>query len=211
MRPRTLKNMREDASAIFRDALEAVSPEAAVQRHMSVTENQITIGDVAIDLSDVDKLFVIGAGKASAAMATAIESLFPNRLSQGFISVKYGHTVPLKHIHLMEAGHPVPDENGLIGSEEILSIASRAGARDLIICLVSGGGSALLPMPAPGITLAQKQTTTRALLACGATIHEINAIRKHLSAAKGGQLAKAAFPARLITLILSDVVGDDLM
>jgi hydroxypyruvate reductase len=133
-----------------------------------------------------------------------------DRITAGSVTVKYGHVVDLHYIDLMEAGHPVPDENGVVGAEKILSMVSSATADDLVICLVSGGGSALLSLPASGITLADKQKTTQTLLTCGATIHEMNTLRKHLSRIKGGQLCRAAHPAAVVTLILSDVVGDNL-
>jgi hydroxypyruvate reductase len=132
------------------------------------------------------------------------------QFTEGMINVKYGHTVPLNRIRLTEAGHPVPDENGRLGAEAVLNIVRNAGPDDLVLCLFSGGGSALLPLPFPGLSLKDKQETIRVLLGCGASIHEINAIRKHMSMIKGGRLAQAAYPASLVSLILSDVVGDDL-
>jgi hydroxypyruvate reductase len=126
------------------------------------------------------------------------------------VVVKYGHTTHLKRIRLIEAGHPVPDANGLAGAKEVMRMVSRAGPRDLIIALMSGGGSALWPMPARGLSLSHKQAMIRTLLACGASIHEINTLRKHTSGIKGGQLARAAHPAPVVALIVSDVVGDDL-
>jgi hydroxypyruvate reductase len=143
-------------------------------------------------------------------MAKALEDLLGGRISGGVLVVKDGHGLPLKRVRICEASHPVPDERGVRGTLEILDLLSGAGERDLVICLISGGGSALLIAPSEGVDLADKQATTRSLLACGATIHEINTIRKHLSRAKGGRLAEAAYPARVVSLILSDVVGDDL-
>jgi len=208
--PPNLNRMRRDALAIFLDALKAVSPVSSVRKHLKTNGATLSAGALTIDLDKVRHLYVVGAGKASAAMASALEALLPGRITGGCINVKYGHTAPLDTIRLVESGHPVPDAEGLRGTEEILSLVTPAGPEDLIICLISGGGSSLMPLPAPGLSLSMKQETTRALLACGATIHEINTVRKHLSAVKGGQLARAAFPAPLITLILSDVVGDDL-
>jgi hydroxypyruvate reductase len=161
-------------------------------------------------LDSFDRVFVIGAGKAGASMARAVESLLGGRITGGLVSVKYGHTGPLRRVELIECGHPVPDEAGVRGAERIAAMARQAGPRDLVICLISGGASALLPAPAPPVTLAEKQETTRLLLACGATIHEINAVRKHLSELKGGQLARLAAPATVLALLLSDVIGDDL-
>jgi hydroxypyruvate reductase len=143
-------------------------------------------------------------------MATAIEASLGDRIDGGHIIVKYGHGGHLTHITLHEAGHPIPDEAGVQATGILIESVQGRGLRDLIICLISGGGSALSPAPVDGITLAEKQDITRLLLACGATIHEINAVRKHISRIKGGQLARLAFPATLITLVLSDVVGDAL-
>jgi hydroxypyruvate reductase len=146
-------------------------------------------------------------------MALAVERLLGKRITAGVVNVKYGHTAKLKRVELNECGHPVPDEAGVRGSERIARLAAEATERDLILCVMSGGGSALLPSPADGITLAMKQETTKLLLACGANIHEMNAVRKHLSRLKGGQLARLAFPAAMVTLICQrdwrqpDVIG----
>src|SRR5207249_9499213 len=151
---------------------------------------------------------VIGAGKASAAMARAFETVWPGPL-EGLVVTRHGHAVPCKGIRIVEASHPVPDRAGEQAARDILDLARGLGADDQLVCLVSGGGSALLALPAPGLTLADKQAVTRALLRCGATIGEINTVRKHLSAIKGGRLAAAAAPARVVTLAISDVPGDD--
>jgi hydroxypyruvate reductase len=156
------------------------------------------------------RIFVVGAGKASASMALGIEEALGSRISGGLLNVKYGHTAPLRYIELNECGHPLPDESGVAGARRIAAIAQSAQAGDLVICLISGGASALLPYPAGDLTLAEKQEVTRSLLACGANIHEINAVRKHLSGIKGGQLAQMAHPAKVVSLILSDVIGDNL-
>jgi hydroxypyruvate reductase len=152
---------------------------------------------------------VLGAGKASGAMAAAVEEAFGDRVS-GVVAVKDGYLAPTRRVRLREAGHPVPDERGAGAAREILDLAAAAGPDDLVLVLVSGGGSALTPAPAPPVTLADKQTVTRLLLAAGATINELNAIRKHLSLIKGGQLARAASPACVRALLLSDVIGDPL-
>ena len=143
-------------------------------------------------------------------MAKAAENVLGNRIAAGLINVKDGHVAKLRRIELNECGHPVPDERGADGARRIADIARNAGKDDIVICLISGGASALLPYPAEGITLEEKQATTRLLLACGATIHEINSVRKHISAIKGGQLARLASPAPVEALLLSDVIGDDL-
>ena len=203
-------HLHRQAEAIFRAGLEAVEPTAAIGRHCRRDESVLVAGDNRYDLTRFDNIFVVGAGKAAAPMAAALEILLGDRLTAGTVTVKYGHSAPLNRIRLAEAGHPVPDESGARAATRILEMADGAGPHDLVICLISGGASALMPLPAAGITLAQKQSANRLLLACGADIHEVNAVRKHLSAVKGGQLARIAHPATLLTLILSDVVGDDL-
>ncbi len=205
-----LVDMRRDAMAIFKAGLAAVEPRAAIHRHCQLDGQWLIIGNRRYDLSDVEDIHVVGAGKATASMAMAMEALLGDRITSGAINVKYGHDVDLCRIKQITAGHPVPDEKGVSGAKEIQAIASLAGHKDLVIGLISGGGSALLSLPVPEISLADKQETTRKLLACGATIHEINAFRKHLSQIKGGQLSRAAYPAAVASLILSDVVGDDL-
>ncbi|MBX3127619.1 MAG: glycerate kinase [Polyangiaceae bacterium] len=151
---------------------------------------------------------VVGAGKASAAMARAVEERWPGELS-GLVSTREGHGVPCDRVEIVEAAHPVPDERGVRAAARILELARGVGEDDLLLCLISGGGSSLLALPAPGLTLADKQSVGRALLASGAAIDEINTVRKHLSAIKGGRLAVAAHPARVCALLISDVPGDD--
>jgi hydroxypyruvate reductase len=205
-----LIRLREDALAIFRSGLAAVDPEEAVRRHLRVEGDELAVQGRSCDLTACGRILVVGAGKAVAPMAKALEDMLGDRIADGLLVVKDGHGLPLKKIRIQEAGHPVPDGRGVAGTLEILKLLEAAGERDLVICLISGGGSALLIAPSKGISLADKQATTKNLLACGATIHEINTIRKHLSRAKGGQLAQAAHPAKVLSLILSDVVGDDL-
>ena len=151
---------------------------------------------------------MVGAGKASAAMARAFEEYWKGDLS-GVVVTRYGHAVPCEHIEIIEAAHPVPNAAGEKAAQRILESVSGLGPDDLVVALISGGGSALLAAPAPGLTLADKQAVNRALLASGASIEEMNCVRKHLSAIKGGRLAAAAYPARVITLLISDVPGDD--
>jgi hydroxypyruvate reductase len=205
-----LVRLRRDASSIFRTALAAVDPEEAVHRYLRVEGNTLGVEGRRYDLDACRRILVVGAGKAVAPMAKALEDLLGDRIAGGVLVVKDGHGLPLKKIRIQEASHPVPDERGVAGTLEILKLVESAGERDLVVDLISGGGSALLIAPSEGISLADKQATTKDLLACGATIHEINTIRKHLSRAKGGQLARAAHPAKVLSLILSDVVGDDL-
>ncbi len=205
-----LEKLRRDARDIFSAALLAVDPATAVHRFVQRHGETLVVADREYALPAFENIYVVGAGKASAAMAFALEEILAEKLTAGLINVKYGHVEPLKTIELIEAGHPVPDEAGLRGAQKIIRMVEQATARDLVLCLISGGGSALLPLPANGISLAEKQETTKQLLACGAAIDEINAVRKHISAVKGGQLARLVAPAKLVTLILSDVVGDPL-
>ena len=206
----TLTRMRQQANDIFRAALRAVDPEAAIFRHVKIDDDTLLIGERRLQLLDYDRILVVGAGKANAPMAKALESILGKRISDGVIVVKDGHGLPLERIQVREASHPVPDKRGITGADNMLSLIKKAGERDLVICLISGGGSALLVAPVDGVSLADKQEVTRLLLACGATIHEINTVRKHLSRVKGGGLARFAHPATIISLILSDVVGDNL-
>ncbi|MCF6266272.1 MAG: glycerate kinase [Desulfuromusa sp.] len=195
---------------IFQAGLQAVAPGEAIKTFCQLDGERLKVDGQSYDLSQFDKIFVLGAGKAAASMGKALEEILGKRITDGIITVKYDHLEKLQTIKIQEAGHPVPDQNGLDGARAIYQLAKSADEKTLVICLISGGGSALLPLPVAGVTLEDKQETTKVLLACGATIHEINAIRKHLSVIKGGGLAKAVYPATLITLILSDVVGDDL-
>ncbi|KWR89171.1 glycerate kinase type-2 family protein [Cupriavidus sp. IDO] len=151
---------------------------------------------------------VIGAGKASAAMASALEAAWPGPL-EGLVVTRYGYAVPCSQIEIVEAAHPVPDDAGLAASQRMLAKVSGLSEDDLVICLVSGGGSSLLPLPLEGITLDDKRHVNRALLKSGATISEMNCVRRHLSAIKGGRLAAACHPARVLSLLISDVPGDD--
>jgi hydroxypyruvate reductase len=206
----SLERLRRDADSIFRAGVKAVDTSAAVKRFFSLQNNTLKIADQIYDLSEYKRIYVIGAGKASAAMARPVEEQMGDRITGGIIQVKYGHSVPLSRIQVREAGHPIPDENGLSGSLAILDLLENTKKNDLVLFLISGGGSALLPMPAPGLTLEDKQTTTKLMLDSGARIHEMNAVRKHISGIKGGRLAQRAFPSTLISLILSDVIGDSL-
>ena len=201
---------RQIAKDIFLTAVESVKPDKLISRFVSVRGNILQIENHAIDLSAIKNIFVVGAGKASAMMALALEMILDKRITAGHIVTKYDHSIPLKYIGTTEAGHPVPDENGLSGTEKVMSIVNNAGGDDIVICLISGGGSALLPDVPEGCTLDDLKALNNALLKCGANIKQMNCIRKHLSGVKGGMLAKAAYPARVISLILSDVIGDPL-
>ncbi|HYW48278.1 MAG TPA: glycerate kinase [Bryobacteraceae bacterium] len=194
-----VRKLRRDARAIFQAALEAADPAGAVIRYLKRR-----------DTSRYRRVWVIGAGKAGASMAQAAERVLGRRIAGGLVNVKYGHVARLRRIELNECGHPVPDERGVAGAARIAGIAEAAEKDDLVVCLISGGASALMPLPAAPVTLEEKQAVTRLLLACGANIHEINAVRKHISCIKGGQLARLAGPAAVESLLLSDVIGDDL-
>jgi hydroxypyruvate reductase len=199
---------RADAAAIFDAALAAADPGRCVERALAVTADELRVADAVIPWREIDRVLVVGAGKATPAMAAAAEAILGDRVTAGAITTKHGHSRPLRRIATTEAGHPVPDEAGVVGARRIIGLLASAGERDLVLGLFSGGGSALMPAPATGLTLAHKQETTRLLLASGASIDEVNAVRKHLSAAKGGWLAHVAQPARMVCLLLSDVIGD---
>jgi glycerate 2-kinase len=203
-------SLRSDALRIFYSALKASDPKEAVLRHVRVSDGVLFAGKRRYRLDEFRNIYLTGAGKASARMAVAVERLLGKRITGGLLNVKHGHVAKLRRIRLNECGHPVPDEAGVHGAQEIGNIAAKAGEDDLLICLISGGGSALLPFPAQPVTLAEKQDTTQLLLRSGANIHEINTVRKHISSIKGGQLAALAWPAQVLSLILSDVIGDDL-
>lgn len=202
--------MKRHALEIFRAALQAADPRQAVLRHFGSDGRLLRAGRHRYALAQIERIFVLGAGKASAAMAAGVERVLGRRISAGWINVPDGVTARLRYVALHSAGHPLPDARGLAGALKIAEFARQAGQHDLVICLISGGASALLPAPAPGVSLAKKQAITSQLLRAGATIQELNTVRKHLSTLKGGQLAAAAYPARVLTLILSDVIGDDL-
>ncbi|HOP63234.1 MAG TPA: glycerate kinase [Spirochaetota bacterium] len=205
--------------SVFRAGLLRVDPLLMMKRQLKLEDNELTIDTGTeihyIDLGKIKRILVIGMGKASARMALGLEEVLGDRIHSGIIAVKYGHTETLKKIRLMEAGHPVPDRGSADAAKEIISFMEGAGEGDLVINLVSGGGSAVMSSPyssagAAGITLEDKQAVSKLLLSCGAEIHEINCIRKHLSNIKGGRLAEIIHPARCLSLILSDVVGDNL-
>ena len=207
--PGETARLRKAAGEIFQAALDAADPRAAVQAHLRREGERLQADDAVYDLS-CGRVSVVGAGKAAAAMAAGLEEILGDRVRDGVIAVKDGHSVPLRRIRIHEAGHPIPDARGLEGAAAILALVADTAPEDLVVVLISGGGSALLPAPVEGITLAEKQDMTQALLASGAPIEEINSVRKHCSRIKGGQLARAVQPASCLTLILSDVIGDPL-
>ncbi|HLZ33475.1 MAG TPA: glycerate kinase [Nitrospira sp.] len=194
---------------MIRRALDSVHAGSALRRVVVKDGDMLTVGRRRYDLRRYERVVVVGAGKATAPMARAVEQVLGRRLHSGLVIVKYGHTVPTKRIRVEEAGHPIPDRAGQAAAERLRALVSSLNVRDLLIVLLSGGASSLMPAPVPGITLADKQLVTRQLLRCGATIGEMNTVRKHLSNLKGGRLAEST-KATVITLILSDVLGDDL-
>lgn len=204
------EDLRDDLHTIFRAALKAVDPGEAIRSHVHRDGHRLRVAEREYDLSKYNGVYVVGMGKAGGAMSLAIEELLGERVSGGHVIVKYGHGAPVQRVTVHEAGHPIPDEAGVRATRSLIEFVRGRRLHELIICVISGGGSALSPAPIEGTTLAEKQEVTRLLLACGATIHEINALRKHISQLKGGQLSRLAAPATLITLVLSDVVGDRL-
>jgi hydroxypyruvate reductase len=216
--PSVYSARREDLNAIFKAGLNRVDPYRMLIDHVSFDGSILTVrldqSLHSINLDNYSKVIAIGAGKATAPMALALERILGDRLDGGLIVVKYGHVEKLERIETVEADHPVPDENGRRGAERIISIAEQADGHTLVISLISGGGSALIPLPYCAgdhcLSLEDKQKTTGLLLSCGADIEEINCIRKHLSMIKGGRLLKSLAPARSVNFILSDVVGDAL-
>lgn len=201
---------RNHSLQIFRAALQAADPQHAVLNHLSFDGKTLTAGRRRYNTQRFDRILVIGAGKGSAAMASAIERLLGRRINGGMVNVPDGVKARVRRITLNPARHPLPDERGMSGAMEIAEIARTATARDLVICLISGGASAMLPAPVPPLNLQQKQELSWALMKAGANIHELNTVRKHLSLLKGGQLASLSYPAKMLSLILSDVIGDDL-
>ena len=210
-----LEEMRDMAKAVFLKAVSAVDPYQRLKEIAHIDKNRLIIGteevsEKVFDLNEFERIFLVGTGKASSSMAQAIEEIFGGRITKGLITTKYGHALPLRFTEIIEAGHPLPDPKGLEGARKIKDLLTNTGPKDLVLFLISGGGSALLPLPADKITLEEKQELTQFLLDCGADIKEINTIRKHISQMKGGWLARWAFPSTVITFILSDVVGDPL-
>lgn len=206
----------EHVTALCQAALAAVDPAAAVRRALRREGDALLVSSRRYDLNAYRRVFIVGGGKAAAPMAAASADILGERLTGGIVITKYGHTLKDAPsladgaLQLLEAGHPVPDAAGVQGAGRIAALLREAGADDLVICLISGGGSALLTLPQPDITLEDLRALTDALLRCGATINEINALRKHLQQLQGGGIAQLAAPATVIALILSDVVGDPL-
>ncbi len=208
---KTTRSLRKDALSILRYSIKASDPLFAVKEHVKLKDGKLWVDRFSYDLKPFSRILVIGAGKASARMTQALEEIIGERISSGIVITKKSHRVPLfGNIDLREGGHPLPDGEGLKGTRRIIKLLSKTTPDDLVIFLLSGGGSALLVSPVSGIRLKDKIKLTDELLKCGADIKEINTIRKHISEIKGGRLAQMAFPAPVLTLILSDVIGDRL-
>ena len=201
------ENAKRVLERIFRAGISAVMPDGALKRHVRCGRDAIWVDGVRHGLEG-RRIFVVGAGKGVAPMAAALEDLLGDRIKEGLVVAKYGHGAPLSRIRLCEGGHPVTDENGVRAAEELLRLAGSAQEGDLLIALFTGGASALTCVPAEGVSLADIQDVTSSLLRNGADIAELNAVRKHLSAFSGGQLARVAHPAEVVTLLVSDVMGD---
>ncbi|MDH5741125.1 MAG: glycerate kinase, partial [Nitrospira sp.] len=208
-----LRLPRSSAQSLVRElitaGLDAADPYRALLDSVSRDGHLLQVGPRVYNLSQVDRVIAVGAGKASARMGQALEKALGPRLEDGLVIVKTGHTLPTKRIAVLEASHPIPNRAGVHATKRLLNLIKNLSPRDLLFVLLSGGASSLLPAPVPGVTLADKQRTTRLLLRSGATINEINVVRKHLSVIKGGGLTTSTH-AKIVSLILSDVIGDDL-
>ena len=209
MPPKT--RLRSDAKAIFQAALSAAHAGNAVRAHLSLSNSILKAGSHRFPLRAFDRIFLISIGKAAVEMAAAIEAICGKLLTGGLAITKHGHAQRrLRRIPVVEAGHPIPDASGIRAAHQVRGLLRELNARDLLLVAVSGGASALLSAPADPITLAAKQKTTNLLLRAGADIFQLNAVRKHLSFLKGGRLAALAYPATIVSLLLSDVIGDPL-
>ncbi len=215
-----LKNsaQRSTVERILSAALDAVDPHQAVYNHLSRKGDRITANGTTYDLSRYRRVLVVGAGKAGYPMAQAVSNILRGSRHEGIVIVKEGYSPAIEApetgaaavIRIIEAGHPIPDERGMLGTKQLIELLTTSDHQDLIICLISGGGSALMLDPVAGVSLGELQKLTELLLSCGADIYEINTLRKHLDRVKGGRLAEFAAPSPLISLILSDVIGDPL-
>jgi len=204
------RDRRTVVTRVMQAALAAVEPGEAVRRALRRDGDRLTVGAKTYDLAAYERIVVVGAGKASAPMAAAVEDVLGKKVADGLVVVKHGHTHPTRTVSLREASHPIPDESCVNGTAELLALLEATGPRDLVVVVLSGGGSALMLLPAEGISLADMQQTTDLLLRAGATINELNTVRKHLERAKGGGLARLAAPSDVLALALSDVVGNPL-
>jgi len=204
--------LRRDGIDILCNAIDAVDPKKAVKNRIKVQGGHLLLDNIGFDLDEFDSVYCVGGGKAGGSMAEAVEDLLGDRISDGLVNVLKGTegVYQVDRIKLNGASHPIPDMEGVRGVGQMLSMADKARENDLLVVIISGGGSALMPYPAEGVVLDEFRELTELILRSGATINELNSVRKHLSSFKGGQLAERAFPATVISLILSDVVGDPL-
>jgi glycerate 2-kinase len=205
-----LRKMRDDALTVMEAAINAVDPKNAVMEKLRVIDGNVVVDGFMKPLDDVRRVLVVGGGKAGGPMAEVVEDILGDRVEGGVVNILRGTEARhrLNRVRLNQASHPVPDDEGVKGVKDMMRLTSNLSPEDLVLALISGGGSALMPLPADGVSLVDIQDVTRRLLSAGATINELNAVRKHLSAFKGGQLAANCYPATVVTLILSDVVGD---
>jgi glycerate-2-kinase len=204
------KVLRAVALKIVNAALEASNPFKATKNLVHLRGDRLQVGPHIFDLSKPNKIYVLGTGKATFPIAKALDEILGDRITQGLVVLKKGQTEALRQIRIIEASHPIPDRNGFHGAQAVLQLAKKAQHGDIVFACITGGSSALLPMPVDSVTLPEKKRINRLLLSSGASIFEINAVRKHLSRIKGGRLAQAIFPAELINLTVSDVIGDPL-
>ena len=206
------REARRIALDVIEKVMESVDPKKLIHSKVKVSDEKLTIDNEVFNLRSFKRIFVVGGGKASGYMAEAIEEILGERISDGIIVVPHGTSNKFKTriVRIHEASHPIPDQSSIEGAKKIIELIEEAEESDLVICLISGGGSSLMAYPREEITLEDKRKITEILLKCGATINEINTVRKHLSKFKGGQLARSVYPATLISLLLSDVIGDPL-
>jgi len=204
------KGLRRIVLQMIDAALEASNPYQATKNLVHLDGERLHVGPLTYDLSKRGKIYILGAGKATFSIAKALEEVLGDKIMEGLIVLKKGKTGTLSRIRIIEASHPIPDKHGIRGAKEIMNLAKRAQEGDIVFACITGGSSALLPMPVDSITLSEKQRVSRLLLSSGASIFEINSVRKHLSKVKGGRLALAIFPAELINLTVSDVINDPL-
>lgn len=198
---------REVALDIIENAIKAVDAYDAVKKKVHIENCRLVIEDLNYTLSNVGNIYVIGGGKATFSIARALDEIFGQRIKSGIINVKRGEKHRLKYVKVIEASHPIPDEMGFEGANEIIDIAKEAKESDLVFCAITGGASALIPLPAENVSLEDKKKVTELLLKCGAAIDEINTVRKHISAIKGGRLAKYIHPAEIINLLVIDEIA----
>jgi len=201
------KEGRKIALDIIEYAIRIINGYEITKKTVSIKNDKLIVKDLTYDLSSIRGIYVIGAGKATFSIAQALDEILGSRIKKGIVIVKRGENRRLKHIEVIEAGHPVPDEAGLEGARKIVEIAKEAKERDLVFCVITGGASALMPLPAGNISLEDKKKVNELLLTCGATIDEINTVRKHISAIKGGRLAKYIHPAEIVNLIVIDEIA----